>query len=129
MALDLNNYAISELIREGNYRTAYQALSYAIETISPPSVAASSCTPSASASSHHAVPQSQPQRQQYTWVDCTCALQRSISQDDTLNQHQYTSFLCMKFIWIVVPDTNEMKQEESHSSPCCPPFAWVLWYK
>ena len=125
VAIDLNNYALSELLCEGNYITAYQVLSYAIEMISS-----------------QAKEQQQQQHQHrrnyyyYTWIDCTQSLQRSTSHNEKLNQQPYIPFLCMKFLWIGQKQQHpqeEKEEEENESSSgcynCCPSFAWVLWYK
>ncbi|KAL3938926.1 MAG: hypothetical protein SGARI_001560, partial [Bacillariaceae sp.] len=96
MAIEVNNYAISEL-HKGNYKTAYEALSFAVTTTSH------------SAEKHQQdqcmeEPSTKKCPYKYAWVDCTPVLQSTMAKDPKLNQGQYAPFLYMKFLLILPLD-------------------------
>eukprot|EP00539_Tryblionella_compressa_P001669 CAMPEP_0178753106 /NCGR_PEP_ID=MMETSP0744-20121128/11431_1 /TAXON_ID=913974 /ORGANISM="Nitzschia punctata, Strain CCMP561" /LENGTH=251 /DNA_ID=CAMNT_0020406893 /DNA_START=29 /DNA_END=784 /DNA_ORIENTATION=- len=119
MSIHMNNYAVSELYR-GNYKTAYEALSFAVE-------ATHTSEHHSHGPQHCKVPSNAPRKcpYQYSWVDCTPAVQRTMAKDPKLNQGQYAPFLYMKVL-VIVPLEQHLNKNDTVSCPCC--FAWVLWY-
>ena len=124
MAIEVNNYAISEL-HKGNYKTAYEALSFAVTT-----TANSKPEPQGSPNGSSACsPLNQKCPYKYAWVDCTSVLQSTMAKDPKLNQGQYAPFLYMKFLLILPLDGNQgcCGPKQPSPSACC--FSWVLAYK
>jgi hypothetical protein len=128
MAIEVNNYAISEL-HKGNYKTAYEALNFAVTTTtSDPQTNLCGCDNDNDSSSMQTA-QSEQCPYKYAWVDCTAVLQSTMAMDPKLNQGQYAPFLYMKFLLILPLDTNSPEKPEAMQTPssCC--FSWVLAYK
>ncbi|KAG7365746.1 hypothetical protein IV203_028416 [Nitzschia inconspicua] len=122
LAIEINNYAVSEL-SHGHYKTAYEALSYAV-----------SCCTNNSHHHHSAMTSGYYDNNhcsccpyQYAWADCTEILQYNIAKDPKLSQGQYAPFLYMKFL-LILPTSRNLTGTTTtpNAAPCC--YNWVLAY-